>query len=383
MLNSLKIFRFLSVSLFLILGNKGQSCPEFIEKMKTTYLGEKNFCQVYDEYLQTLDSLKQEHLEDSNRFADFIAPRFINWPDWEQAKQAANFNPFIVYKPAPLTWINWERGQNFMLEKASQNSSNQIISPITLDWILKIHTLMLKGLSSEAGIIRKSTEVGLGGIDRKWALTKSQTENLLNNGGLKSSVNPNQNLYTWKPTICMDQMDKAKVAVIEEKIKNDQAWFIEAEWPKVSNSDFFKTEGEPKQCGYILYAPGSEVQADLEDWLNTLNKQTSLWGSNETYEDPILMLARSQRWFVGIHPFEDGNGRTIRTLVDLYLLSLGLPPPVFKEMDDDIYLSESEWAKELGDGILRSLSIVKRCALKPQAAGCNRVPQIKNTELTQ
>ena len=52
-----------------------------------------------------------------------------------------------------------------------------------------------------------------------------------------------------------------------------------------------------------------------------------------------LFLAESHRRFLAIHPFDDGNGRTARLLVNFALLRRRLPPIVIKTEDRDRYIA--------------------------------------------
>ncbi len=53
------------------------------------------------------------------------------------------------------------------------------------------------------------------------------------------------------------------------------------------------------------------VDFEMERFLNWLNSETTM--------DPVLMAALAHLWFVTIHPFDDGNGRIGRAIVDLML----------------------------------------------------------------
>lgn len=46
------------------------------------------------------------------------------------------------------------------------------------------------------------------------------------------------------------------------------------------------------------------------------------WVNDEQRIDPVLKAAIAHLWFVTIHPFDDGNGRIARTIMDLFLARL-------------------------------------------------------------
>lgn len=52
---------------------------------------------------------------------------------------------------------------------------------------------------------------------------------------------------------------------------------------------------------------------------------------------PIERITRFYLEFQGIHPFEDGNGRTARVLLNLELMQNGYPPIIFRASDQEIY----------------------------------------------
>lgn len=340
-----------------------QACPLQIENMHTDYLSEKSLCQIYDLYHQSIKKLEDHGVADYERLADFIGPRFINLPDWEVARIRTQYDPTIVYFPASETWNSWEIGQKYMSETIAQNILNQTIAPVTLEWILKMHFVMLKNSKSLAGFIRQGEEIGTS-VDRNFAITQIQSEELNRNDG---------KIYSWHPTICLDQQSKNFQNYVYKKMEQKLTWFDDRDWPAIPKTQFFTSnDGKLKQCGYLVYLYAYKLQSELNEWLHALNSM------NFKDHDFLLNIAKIQRWFIGIHPFQDGNGRISRNIVDYYFLSLGLPPPIFADMDNDIYSSETQWANEIGLGLLRSLNIVNNCAQNPQLAGCKSIPRPAN-----
>ena len=60
--------------------------------------------------------------------------------------------------------------------------------------------------------------------------------------------------------------------------------------------------------------------------------------------NPILLAAEFHYRFIRIHPFDDGNGRTARLLMNFILLRHGYPPVIIKTEDKRNYLSALEQA---------------------------------------
>ncbi len=70
--------------------------------------------------------------------------------------------------------------------------------------------------------------------------------------------------------------------------------------------------------------------AELVQWLR-LEMQTPTLGL-------LPLLARLHHDFIRIHPFDDGNGRVARLLLNYVLLRIGLPPLVIKSRERRRYL---------------------------------------------
>ncbi len=52
---------------------------------------------------------------------------------------------------------------------------------------------------------------------------------------------------------------------------------------------------------------------------------------------PVIMASLFHHQFVWIHPFTDGNGRTVRLIYNLFLMSLGFPPAIILRADRNKY----------------------------------------------
>lgn len=85
------------------------------------------------------------------------------------------------------------------------------------------------------------------------------------------------------------------------------------------------------QNGEIFhYAKPEEVAAKMEELVN--------WYNNEIELSPEDLAAYLHYRFVRIHPFDDGNGRVARLLMNYVLLKHNLPPVIIKSADKANYL---------------------------------------------
>jgi Fic family protein len=78
------------------------------------------------------------------------------------------------------------------------------------------------------------------------------------------------------------------------------------------------------------YAKPEEVAAKMEELVN--------WYNNEKELSPEDLAAYLHYRFVRIHPFDDGNGRVARLLMNYVLLKHNLPPVIIKSADKANYL---------------------------------------------
>jgi Fic family protein len=74
------------------------------------------------------------------------------------------------------------------------------------------------------------------------------------------------------------------------------------------------------------------LMAELMDWYNAEKDNDNI--------QPFVLAAIFHHRFVAIHPFDDGNGRLGRILMNLILMQKGLPPAIIKLKDRaDYYLA--------------------------------------------
>ncbi|KKI86224.1 Fic family protein [Shouchella clausii] len=73
------------------------------------------------------------------------------------------------------------------------------------------------------------------------------------------------------------------------------------------------------------------------------------WYNGSSHLHPIERASRLHSKFVNIHPFQDGNGRTVRLLLNFSLLSGGYLPVLFKVEDRISYYEALDLAGAKGD----------------------------------
>lgn len=115
--------------------------------------------------------------------------------------------------------------------------------------------------------------------------------------------------------------------------------------------------------GEIFYfATPEETPAKMHDLLNWYNEKTK-----EEQVNPILVAAEFHYRFIRIHPFDDGNGRTARILMNFILMQFGFPPVIIKTEDKANYFAALQMADAgnieafvnyIAQNLVRSLEIM-------------------------
>ncbi|MEI7583242.1 Fic family protein [Runella sp.] len=102
---------------------------------------------------------------------------------------------------------------------------------------------------------------------------------------------------------------------------------------------------------------------DLIEWFRTKQNESDL--------SPVLLAAEFHYRFIRIHPFDDGNGRLARILMNLILIQYGFPPVIIKTEDKAAYYSALQQAdaglfepfvEYIAQNEIRSLDIMIRGA---------------------
>lgn len=112
--------------------------------------------------------------------------------------------------------------------------------------------------------------------------------------------------------------------------------------PRKITSGKYKTTPNHVQTvtGEIFYfATPEETPAKMFDLINWYNEKAA-----EKEPNPILIAAEFHYKFIRIHPFDDGNGRTARILMNFILMQFGFPPVIIKTEDKANYFAALQMA---------------------------------------
>ncbi|GAB4013509.1 MAG: hypothetical protein Fur0010_10420 [Bdellovibrio sp.] len=100
---------------------------------------------------------------------------------------------------------------------------------------------------------------------------------------------------------------------------------------------------------------------DLMSWFVREKDQLGDIDSVAQLKKFIRLVAEFQKNLISIHPFRDGNGRSVRQFALYYPFWLeGLPAPRLVDVNSDLFLSVDEWADRIASGVKNSLDMYKQ-----------------------
>jgi Fic family protein len=117
------------------------------------------------------------------------------------------------------------------------------------------------------------------------------------------------------------------------------------------------------KTGEIFYfATPEETPSKMTDLMNWYREKSEQKGVN-----PIFLAAEFHYKFIRIHPFDDGNGRTARILMNFILMKFNFPPVIIKTEDKANYFAALQLADAgnieafidyISQNLIRSLEIM-------------------------
>jgi Fic family protein len=165
-----------------------------------------------------------------------------------------------------------------------------------------LSTAAIEGERLDLDVVRSSIARRLGVADLKGPNAQRHIDGLLDimDDALGNAASPltNERLYSWQAALFptgYSGITKIRVGTYREHVEPMQI-----------------VSGRPgREKGHYEAPPSAKVPVEMEkfiEWFNAVNEPESL-----------VRAALAHLWFETIHPFEDGNGRVGRVIVDLVL----------------------------------------------------------------
>ncbi|AZZ36812.1 hypothetical protein CIK05_08425 [Bdellovibrio sp. qaytius] len=329
---------FITLILSLAASSAAFSCDQAIEKFARD-------CSLQDR----LSAIRKTYAAQGinvDEIGEYKALRFIDRNSWEKSKRLS-ITPLNIYDPAPITWKIWEGGIDSILKSPPE---------LNKETFAKINTVLLT--DGTTSIKDKITD---------------------------QSKMPGEFRAKGDKTVgfCVDfgRTDMYRTMIRNSEISMERYlthWETET---GVRFSDVVKKENGPDprdanmnaeirmtrdSCGNgsgmsVYYSPSKDVKDQIE-WIRIFIKTNlEAFQQNNAKIAPVELAAVVQKWFVSIHPFADGNGRTSRAVQDLIMHNFALPFVPGGDLQNDateeveIYIENTYKSLEL------MLSVLEQC----------------------
>jgi Fic family protein len=169
---------------------------------------------------------------------------------------------------------------------------------------------------------------------------------------------------------------KDKTPLTETFIRHLHTLILEEQWVEAKTADGkptkrlikvgeYKTEPNHVETvtGEMFYfSEPIETPAKMQELIEWFNQKKSLKDTN-----PIFLAAEFHYKFIRIHPFDDGNGRMARLLMNFILMQNGFPPVIIKDNDKANYIAVlrqtdvgiiQPFIEYIAENLVRSLEIM-------------------------
>jgi Fic family protein len=110
-------------------------------------------------------------------------------------------------------------------------------------------------------------------------------------------------------------------------------------WIKIGEYKTLPNHVKTKTGAMFFFASPEETPAKMQELLEWYRAEAEKADVN-----PIILAATFHYKFICIHPFDDGNGRTVRILMNFILMQFGYPPVIIRTEEKRDYLSVLEQA---------------------------------------
>lgn len=302
-------------------------------------------CSLQDEYRELRSEFAKHNIQ-IEQLTKYRALRFIDANAFAQAAQE-NQKVEDIYKPAPLTWDRWNQGERLAKEFHE--------SAFYLAFLNVLHSELM---STELMGIMSRLKGNIPGQLRTWQI----------NPAFYISCDDAQSLQSLKIFLPYDLTDFAGDPLLTASLT------------PCSCGSVRNAEARDYLQGWVYYIDSEKVLQEIMRWLNATN---SSWADflegKESTRSPLEFIADTQRWFISIHPYGDGNGRLSRLLQDILLRSFDLPFLAAGELQKDLQLPKLAYRQAFISTELRTLEDLRTCLEEYRKGGtisyaCKEIP---------
>lgn len=342
----------------------------------------KRDCQIQDRYFAIKHFFGLRGIN-VNELAEYRMLRFIDRRAYGIASKNG-LNPSLVYLPAPQTWNVWDSGirslfgddnlDRILFKTRGFNNKTAGFEHINFAYI---NTVLLKNSKgntsrdflagkvnrdSEPGTFRKNGDLQIGFSTKMVPFYQDKID--------RSQDSMLRTQAQWEEDYGMKFQD-----VVRERngILPEMASF--GVWMKsVLNPD--------GKTMFVSYAPSEMVPVQISWILTFINASMDRYRAGKPMMPPIEFSAFVQKWFVSVHPFSDGNGRTSRAIQDFILATFKMPYVPSGDLQNDSLEEYDTYINNTYSHIENMMGKLERCMDEYRLAknisyGCEQVKTLE------
>ena len=326
--------------ILLILGHSTFACDASIEKFSRD-------CWMQDRLLKIRETYAAKGIN-VDEIGEYKALRFIDRNSWEKAKRLSTA-PLDIYEPAPDTWKVWESGIDSIFKNIPATLDKNTFAQINTVLLTNGTTSIKDKISDQSklpGEFREKTDKSVG-FCAEFGTTDRYREAIRN-----SEDSMDRYLKRWESETGVRFSD----IVLNEK------------GPAASDANLLSEMNVTKRsCNqgrgmFVEYSQSYRVKDQIE-WIRIFIKNNlQAFQRNEAKIAPVELAAVVQKWFVSVHPFADGNGRTSRAVQELIMHNFGLPFIPGGDLQNDATEDVDKYIENTYKALDTMLTVLEMCA---------------------
>lgn len=331
-----------------------QACDEALKKFPRD-------CSIQDRFVALKNAYAAQGTN-IDEIAEYRVIRFVDRYNWERAKDS-QVKPKDIYKPSPDTWLVWDSGIREVM--ATAGGKNGLLNSYVLneDTISVINRNLL-------------TNQGMNIKDRitDQTLKPGEYRKPTNTGVGFQGGNKNYQAAIERSEASMDRFqqrwESEMGATFSQLLKEAGAQNVEGAHLRSGMS-------QAGGAGFVSYAPSSEVQKEIEWITNFIKINLEQYKKGTPVLSPMELATVVQKWFVSVHPFSDGNGRTSRAIQDVILANFDMPVVPGGDLQEDATAVYEDYMEETYKKTEKLLAALELCQTRnAEAFQCQTVAKI-------
>lgn len=276
-------------------------------------------CAIQDRYLALKQAYSAKQI-DIDDIAEYRVIRFVDRNNWEKAKNS-RLRPQDIYEPAPETWAVWDSGIRETMKAGG--GKGQLFKSFILDEanIAYVNKVLLTNEAQHLNVKGKGTDQSLKPGEFRKASSTGVGFRPGNSDYTTMIANSEESMNRFQT-----RWETAMGATFTDLLRNEGV---------ASNMGANLRSGMRQASSFVYYAPSYAVPSAMVWVKNFIKLNLDRYNAGQPVLSPMELATVAQKWFVSVHPFSDGNGRTSRAIQDLILAHFEMPYVPGGDLQDD------------------------------------------------